>query len=130
MFGLRFFKTIAILLAFIALIHRFALSSALYVLIPNLDTFLHGLAGFTLALMAVSLFEKMYDITVTMHYYLKLLIFVLVVVIVVAVGWEVFEKMIGFTSYLDVADTVTDLLAGVAGGLIGYGLYRFIQWGK
>jgi len=128
MFGLQFFRIIVVLLAIIAVLHHFALSNALYVLIPNLDTFVHALAGFTLGLMSVSIFDKYYNRVVKNHYYARMFVFLLVVVIVVAVGWEVFEKIIGFTSYLDVEDTTTDLAAGIIGGIAAYGLHRFIQW--
>lgn len=125
---MRFLKTTLLLLTSIAIIHCLALSHALYVLIPHLDTVVHTMAGFAVGLAAISLFENMYAPTKGSHNTLKVFIGLLVASIFIGVGWEVFEKMIGFTSYLDTVDTATDLGADIAGSLLAYGYYRFIIW--
>jgi len=133
MFHFRFLKTIVVLLLVIAGVHHLALSNALYVLIPNLDTIIHAAAGFVVGLTAISFAEKMYDINTVNHQKVnhpdvKIFICVLLAAIIIGVAWEVFEKFIGFTSYLDIEDTVIDLIADVAGAMAAFGVYRFINW--
>lgn len=127
MFKMRFIKSIIILLVFVALLHIFALSNSLYILIPSLDTMIHAISGFITGMAAISIFERVFQ-KCSKPKKLKLFLSLVFTIIIVGVGWEIFEKQIGFTSYLDTQDTITDLIADIVGALSAYGMYRFIIW--
>jgi uncharacterized BrkB/YihY/UPF0761 family membrane protein len=106
-----------ITLSVLAIVHVLAISLFLYWQIWWLDIPMHVLGG----IVVIFGFAAARDFGVPMTQ--KLLTFqgMLLGVAVVAVGWELFQYLITDTLKSDyVVDTVTDIICGFIGGVIGW----------
>ncbi len=111
----REFLTIIFFLSiFIFVLHLFALKFSLYWFIPSLDMIVHFFGGFTIVLLAISLFFY------NQKNFFSFIILSLVVSLLFSLGWELFENKIGFTFSSEnfASDTVSDILLGIFGGFV------------
>jgi hypothetical protein len=111
-------STIIFLISFslMAVIHMIALELYLYWHFHWFDVFMHFFGGAVVALG----FFTLGDLTRAPRRFITLLS-VLFGVFGVALLWEVFELYAGIPIEADfVLDTVSDLLVGLCGGLVGY----------
>ncbi len=128
-------KTLIILSGFvliIAALHIAGVYLHLYWRLPLYDKVLHVLGGAWIALMVLTLMQKL-EIAITEKR--NILFIGLLLVLIVGLLWEIFEVLIGFSLIGDpgfLQDTVTDLLSDILGGGIAivYGVKQFFIWNQ
>jgi len=105
--------------AIMAVIHYLAIELSWYYSYPYIDIALHLLGGFTTALLVFYILRSA-GLSSSAEFALGMIALLL---IVVTAGWEVFEQ--AFTIARDAGfsmDTLSDVIFGFVGGLIGWAL--------
>lgn len=103
--------------AVLAVVNYIALQNYWFWMYRWLDTPMHILGGFALGSLLIAFLFRFRPL-----YYV-------VGMVVVAVGWELFEAMLGFTAQPDyVWDTAHDILNDALGSIMAYILARYTIW--
>lgn len=111
------------LAALIALLHAAAYEYSLYFSVSWFDTFMHVLGG-TLVGSVIGWWIS-FEIPIGIRHRIPRFLTIVVVVGMVAVLWEVFEWSVGITRFPHAwPDTIADVIAGLVGACIAYGIYR------
>ncbi|KND46986.1 MAG: putative membrane protein (4 TMH) [Parcubacteria bacterium C7867-004] len=116
----RFPWLIATLLvaAVVGVLEQWAITDFLYWRYTWFDIVMHFLGGLTIGLALVALIGSRFRP-----------VWFLVLMIAVAVGWEVFEALVGIPREANFKlDTALDLLMDTLGALLAYGIARFTLW--
>ncbi|NBV77430.1 hypothetical protein EBR66_04680 [bacterium] len=109
----------ALLLLCVVVLHIVALNHFWYWRYPWVDIVAHGVGGVSLGLFM--------HWALSIQYNQPRILAVLIYTLVVCVAWECFEYMAGFTRDIGYAfDTTQDILIGLLGGTVGYGIARSI----
>lgn len=102
----------------LAVIHYLAIELYLYWIYPWFDMITHSLGGVVVALGYMSVRDFFPSVGLVWQKFIPTMLFVLAV----AFAWELFEIWAGIPldepDYL--LDTITDLVLGLSGGVVGY----------
>jgi hypothetical protein len=105
----------------VAVLHLIAIALSLYWIIEWFDILMHFLGGMTMAYLALFLFFTSGYLKRTAEVKNNKFVVFLVVTMftaVIGLGWELWELFVGISSvYLDMADTILDLIMDMLGAL-------------
>ena len=115
---LRWLSAAFITAIVMALLNQYAISHTLYWRYAWVDTPIHFLGGLCIALVVIALFDRMRPLLLV------------AVVAVIALGWEVFEAVVGVPrenqNYF--FDTSVDIFMDALGALTAYVIARASRW--
>lgn len=79
---------------------------------------MHLLGGFVAALAAYAAIVTVTEVSISAE---KSLLGIMLAVLTIAIGWEIFEYVLGITTDAGLSlDTMSDMLFGLVGGLVGW----------
>jgi len=106
--------------------HHLLISKGWYYQYPHVDMPMHLLGGFVGALAAYAAIVTVVDVSVSAE---KSLVGIMLAVLAIVIGWEVFEHIWGITEDAGLSlDTMSDMLFGLVGGLVGWCAVTAIRW--
>lgn len=114
---------ILLLAMLVGALHALAYEYALYFTVSWFDTAMHVLGGLLIG-SSIGWFIS-FEVPLSLRARVPRFFAILFGVFVVAVSWEVFEWLVGLTHFPGGwHDTISDILAGLVGACIAYGIYR------